>query len=222
MRCSTCSKVVKPIVAIDIDGTLGDYHSHFLQFAERYLGLEETYEYADYDGSLSFREWFTTLFQVEDKVWYDIKLAYRQGAQKRSMPIFKPRAELEGFLYSITRYGGEIWITTTRPFLRLDGIDPDTREWLRRNKITYSGLLYDEDKYRVLAKNVDPDRVIAVLDDLPEQYDAAATAFGARVPILRRTPYNRAIERPLIANNLPEAHSVIMPRLADWEETHEG
>ena len=28
----------KPIVALDIDGTLGDYHAHFLWFAERYFG----------------------------------------------------------------------------------------------------------------------------------------------------------------------------------------
>lgn len=26
-----------PIVALDIDGTLGDYHSHFLRFAEQWL-----------------------------------------------------------------------------------------------------------------------------------------------------------------------------------------
>lgn len=221
MRCSECSKVVRPIVAVDIDGTLGAYHSHFLEFAHQYLGSEPPLLMDEYDGDMSFRHWFTTSFNVDDAEWHTIKLAYRQGGMKRSMPTIESQVYTSQFVAQLRQsLGCEVWITTTRPFLRLDGIDPDTREWLHRNRIGYDGLLYDEDKYAVLARNVDPKRVVAVLDDLPEQFDAAGIAFGATIPILRRTQYNRAVDRPLTAKTLDRALEVISARVATWKEQH--
>lgn len=225
MLCSQCSNVVKPFVAIDMDGTLADYHGHFLRFAAQYLGSGGGCEMGVpvYDGSVSFRQWFCHHWKVEDKVWNDIKLAYRQGAQKRSMPVLGPWAELQGFMFTLRmKLDCEIWITTTRPHLRLDGIDPDTREWLRRHDVKYDGLLYDEDKYGVLAERIDTARVVAVLDDLPEQYDAAAAAFGATVPVLRRNPYNGAVTRPITANTLAQASDIISDRVVAWREEHES
>ena len=170
MLCSHCSKPIKPIIACDIDGTLGDYHGHFVDFASKYLGRRlpsaENYQsnrrFAEYLG-ISLPEYRT------------IKLAYRQGGMKRSMPIFLGSHSL---LKTIVEQGCELWLTTTRPYLRLDGIDPDTRHWLERHGITYDGLLYDEDKYERLAENIDRRRVIMVIDDLPDQLIAAATYFG--------------------------------------------
>ena len=91
MLCTHCSRPVTPVVACDIDGTLGDYHAHFVNFAQQYLGrklpLVENYQsnrrFAEYLG-ISLPEYRT------------IKLAYRQGGLKRSMPIFVGAAPLSG------------------------------------------------------------------------------------------------------------------------------
>jgi hypothetical protein len=65
MKCSKCSEVVRPVVAIDIDGTLGDYHGHFVRFAANWLGRSFVAVGAElYDGTLPFGEWFCSSFNV--------------------------------------------------------------------------------------------------------------------------------------------------------------
>lgn len=222
MRCTSCSTKLKPVVAIDIDGTLGDYHSHFIRFAEDYLDrFGASDDVATYDGSGSFREWGRYQWDIDDTQWSLVKLAYRQGGMKRTMPAYGGATALG---CRVREAGAELWLTTTRPHLRLDGVDPDTREWLRRNAIGYDGLLYDEDKYRVLAERVDHERVVAVLDDLPEQIDAARAAFGEGVPILRRQRYNRGVmfgPEQAVAKDLDQAWVQIAQRIHAWKEAHD-
>lgn len=219
MKCSNCSAIIKPLVAIDIDGTLGDYHTHFLNFAVAYLGRERSFGIGMYEGGeeQSFKKWFCKVFDCDEATWQTIKLAYRQGAQKRSMPSY-PDAQ---WLVNNLRWDDvEVWLTTTRPYLRLDGVDPDTRAWLEREGIEYDGLLYDKDKYNVLGDRVDPDRVVAVLDDLPEMYDAASQVFGKDVPILAKQQYNAAVTRPNEAESLGAALGMIQDRLEVWHGQH--
>lgn len=219
MKCTECSRVVRPIVAVDIDGTLGDYHSHFIDFAERYLGVWPwTDEYATYSGSQPFREWCCGVWDIDERTWRDIKLAYRQGAQKRSMPI---RDGATTVCKLIRAQGAELWLTTTRPYLRLDNIDPDTRFWLQHHGIRYDGLLYDEFKYHRLAEIVDKERVVAVVDDLPEMWSAAADVFGWRVPILMRGTYNRGVRCESDAVGFGNLMQQIQQRLEEWERKHE-
>lgn len=215
LRCSKCSAIVRPIVAIDLDGTLADYHGHFLDFAMLYLGLPPNSR--PYGGGVSFRDWFIGWYDVDVRTWNDIKLAYRQGGMKRTQPIFDNAKRVTDYC---RQQGAEVWITTTRPYLRLDGIDPDTRFWLAHHEIDYEGLLYDEDKYHRLAENIDYGRVVAVLDDLPEQYDAASEAFGVNVPILRKNKYNYTIIRPNMATNLMSAGVMINVRIKGWYKEH--
>jgi hypothetical protein len=216
MKCSNCSEIIKPIVAIDIDGTLGDYHTHFLKFADAYLNAVLR-EGPDYCGEGGFKEWFMKAYSCDESTWQTIKLAYRQGAQKRSMPSY-PDAQ---WLVNNLRWDNvEVWLTTTRPYLRLDGVDPDTRAWLEREGIEFDGLLYDEDKYNVLADRIDPERVVAVLDDLPEMYDTASQLFGPEVPILAKQNYNAMVSRPNEADTLGAALGMIQDRLEIWHGKH--
>jgi len=230
MLCSRCSEVVRPIVAVDIDGTLGDYHSHFLDFAGEYLGCHIGSEFsgtffkamADESSCFSetpFKDWFRTETLIEEATWKDLKLAYRQGARKRTMPVYPDAALLTDMIRSA---GAELWLTTTRPYLRLDNVDPDTRVWLERAKIEYDGLLYDEDKYRKLAEMIDPDRVVAVIDDLPEQLRAAQTAFGfEEVAVLRRTMWNRGVSWDAIeGESLYPIGRLCLERINNWKEAH--
>lgn len=165
MLCSECSRPVKPVVAVDIDGTLGNYHQAFTDFAERYVGRVLPY---DYDGVGNFED-FLGLTQVEYRA---AKLAYRQGGSKRWMEPY-PYAAM--FVNELRRAGAEVYIATTRPWQRLDNIDPDTQEWLRRNQMEVDGLLFGDDKYDQLVSIVEKERIIAVVDDLPEQFDHAVS-----------------------------------------------
>ena len=183
MQCSDCSRVVRPVVAVDIDGTLGDYHGHFLAFAEQYLQMNLP---DGHDGSGEFSE----ALGLPKHLYRQIKLAYRQGGMKRCMPVYDGANLL---VDTVKELGAELWVTTTRPWMRLDNVDPDTRFWLEHHGIAYDALLYDENKYKLLADTVGHERVVAVVDDLPEMIDQAR---GAGLQAMHRwTRWNRAERR---------------------------
>ena len=217
----------KPIVALDIDGTLGDYHSNFLEFADRYFqsGCGSWLEMArqgEENPGLPLWEWMG----IPQRDYRDAKLAYRQGGWKRWMPCYAGSAELTR---EIRAAGAEVWLCTTRPYLRLDNVDPDTREWLRRNRIQYDALLFDpaheEDgtKYDELARQVG-NRVASVVDDLPEMIEAAYSAglcpFPGLGPILRDQPYNRHYQNARRSASCEEIRIQVMHDIERWRNTN--
>lgn len=165
MKCSDCGGHVSPVVVSDIDGTLGFYHQPFISFCSRYFGIPVPME--DYDGSVEMEAWIGIT-----KVQYrEAKLAYRQGGNKRWMPVDRVASD---FANAVRNAGAEFWVATSRPWQRLDNIDPDTRFWLDVNGIPFDGLLYGDDKYEQLVRCVSPERVVLVVDDLPEQLEKAS------------------------------------------------
>jgi phosphoglycolate phosphatase-like HAD superfamily hydrolase len=161
---------------------------------------------------------------ISHRDYRDCKLAYRQGGLKRWMPVYEGAGELT---HAIRRSGAEVWICTTRPYLRLDNIDPDTRHWLDRYEIEYDAVLFGEDKYAELIRQVGPDRVVAVCDDLKEQI---AKAHQAGIPnvYLRDQPYN---QDPMYQDNFPVTHriehlavlqSFILDNIKQWRNKHDG
>jgi FMN phosphatase YigB (HAD superfamily) len=195
MRCSNCHKEIKPVVAIDIDGTLADYHDHFLNFAVQWLGFpyQKPRGALAYDGSEPHREWFTRTMGVDVTTFRTIKLAFRQGGLKRTMPVYRESTET---INAVREMGAEIWLTTTRPWERFDRVDPDTRHWLNQHGIEFDGLIYDDNKMSALAERVEPDTVVAVVDDLIEVLEEAHQQFDNAVTILRKTIHNRGVSWP--------------------------
>lgn len=171
-----------PVVACDIDGTLGEYHEWFLDFASKWFGKSMPPV-----GTINRGQPFWKFMGVTRKDYRDCKLAYRQSGLKRAMPVYPGSASLARAVKSA---GAEFWICTTRPYLRLDNIDPDTREWLRRNKIVYDAVIFGADKYRELVRQVTTQRIVAVIDDLPEMLEAAA-GLGISRRYLMDQPYNK-------------------------------
>ena len=169
-----------PIVSLDIDNTLGNYHAHFLDFAEKWFGREMPDPKEINPGLPLFR-----FMRVTKAKYREAKLAYRQGGWKRWMPAYPGASELTR---EIQAAGAEVWICTTRPYLRLDNIDPDTREWLRRNRIKYNAVIFGDDKYTELKRQAGT-RVAAVVDDLPEMV-ARAHGLGFKPIYIRKQPYN--------------------------------
>lgn len=173
----------KPVVALDIDGTLGDYHAHFLKFAAEWYGREMPAA-DEINPGLPLHKFMRT----SKTTYRECKLAYRQGGIERSMPVYQGAAELTK---AVRKAGAEVWLCTTRPYLKMDTQSPNTRHWLRRNGIQYDHMLSGPHKYHDLRRQVGSDRVVATLDDLPEMY---AVAEELRLkPWLRDQPYNRHV-----------------------------
>ena len=209
MRCSSCSNDLKPVVAFDIDGVLGDYHSHFTDFCMKYW-LHTSLGPQPYDGSMEFEQWLG-LNKIE---YREAKLAYRQGGTKRWMPRFP---EAHAAVKKIRNDGAEVWIATTRPWQRLDNIDPDTREWLRRARIEFDGLLYGDDKYSQLSDAVDQERIVAVVDDLAYQC-RLAQKLGLHAYQVHR-PHNLE-DRYYPGGELEDITKAIQVRIEMWKEQH--
>lgn len=213
MLCSNCSHPIKPVVAVDIDGTLGDYHGHFLRFAAEWIGEGHGFDPGiyNYDGQMAFSTWCEVTFGIDLATYRQIKLAYRQGGMKRTMRIWDGSYALCG---AIRDAGAELWMTTTRPYLSLDNIVPDTVEWCRRHQIDYDGMLFDELKYEEFSKRIDPSRVVAVFDDLSEMYDAANDHFPGRAWLVRGR-YNYGVRRTQMCD-LDSAADIAVAAIHDW------
>lgn len=148
--------VERPVFGVDIDGTLGLYHEHFTRFAEGWLGrsLNDPKEYVG--GP------FWSYLGLSKATYRKVKLAYRRGGLKRSMPVADGASVLTS---SLRKRGAIIVLCTTRPYLSMENIDEDTRHWARRNKIAHDQIMWGEHKYQDLSRLFGPERIVATLDD---------------------------------------------------------
>lgn len=201
---------IKPVVAIDIDGTLGDYHAHFLRFAQGWYGRAMP-DPSEINPGLPLHK-----FMCTSKATYrQCKLAYRQGGLERSMPAYPGSSELT---VQLRRAGCEVWICTTRPYLKHDTQSPNTVHWLKRNRIQWDHMLSGEHKYRDLAKQVSKERIVAVLDDLPEMIEQA-NKLGIWA-MIRDQPYNKHYNQHYRAMDLHQARREISQVLVAWRDRH--
>jgi hypothetical protein len=152
---------LKPVFCCDLDGTLGEYHEHFRQFAEAWLGRSLP-DLALWKGD----EPFWSYLGIARQTYRRIKLSYRQGGLKRSMPAYEGAREFS----RAVRKRCQLWICTTRPFLQLGEVDGDTRHWLRRNHIGYDNLIWGDRKYQIAARlaRQQGQHILGAMDDLPE------------------------------------------------------
>ena len=174
-----------PVVGLDVDGTLADYYEHFRWFAELYLQRP-----VSIDWEFAPTAEFSDALQLPKELYRDIKLAYRQGGMKRSIPVLDTRGEA---VKTIRSWGIQVWITTTRPWQRLDNIDPDTQFWLNHNLGRVDGVIYGEDKYLDLKDIVGPERILGIVDDLPENI-VAAQSLGINAA-LAVGPHNESFRK---------------------------
>lgn len=195
-----------PVLALDIDGTLGDYHSHWLSFAQEWMGKPMPNAGMVNDGLPLHKH-----MRVSKSRYRECKLAFRRGGLKRSMPVYDGARELTR---DVRKAGAKIWICTSRPYLQVDNIEPDTREWLRRNGIQYDAFVWGHNKYRELVRAVPKTAIVGVLDDLPEM---AKQAFDLGLPItIRDQPYNQSYGYPRI-DDLRSYAEIILPRIQEYK-----
>lgn len=170
----------RPVFALDIDGTLLDYHGHFVRFANMYFDI--TCDPEGYDA----RQPFYKYLGVSKAAYRRCKLAYRRGELKRSLPpLPAPYPAANVLTRTLRGWGAEVWLCTTRPYLSHDVVDDATRHNLRRNGVSYNGLIWGQHKYRELVRTVGKERIVGVLDDLPEMC-IQATKLGLRTAFAER------------------------------------
>lgn len=215
---------MKPVVALDIDGTLGDFHAHFLRFAEQWYGRSMP-DPKDINPGLPLHKFMRT----SKTTYRNCKLAYRQGGLERSMPVYAGAGTL---CKAIRRSGAELWLCTTRPYLKHDTQSPNTVHWLKRSHIQWDHMISGPNKYRDLVKQVGKERVAAVMDDLPEMYLQAIHVLGYEWPrtpntggdwppvLLRDQPYNRHVKTPSRAINMEIAQREILWLIDKWKANH--
>jgi len=198
-----------PVVALDLDGTLGDYHEHFRRFATMWTGREIVWD-PEIKGS------FAAQLGMSKALYRKCKLAYRMGGMKRSMPVFEAARDLT---IAIRRRGVMVTACTTRPYLQMTTIDGDTQHWLRRNGLQVDGILYGEHKYRDLVKGVGKERVICALEDDLSQIKVA-NQLGIST-IMRLNDANRQFvpgPTQLTASDLVMARCIILAKIDQYKE----
>jgi phosphoglycolate phosphatase-like HAD superfamily hydrolase len=202
-----------PILAVDIDGTMADYYTHFRWFAELYTQRELAK--CDQDHHWASTDHFGTVLGLEQHEYRTIKLAYRQGGMKRSIPKLDEHIE---YIQALRGLGIQVWVATTRPWQRLDNIDPDTQFWLDRNVGRVDGLLYGEDKYDQLVEIAEArgQKVLGVIDDLGANLERAAE-LGLNTAI-RIGPHNARWRRE--NGTVPVMHSgwSIYNQALEWRD----
>lgn len=208
MLCTTCNTVIHPVVAVDIDGTLAQYHETFLGFARHYFNRPLP---TAWSGQGDWEE-YLGLTRAE---YREAKLAFRQGGFKRWMPAFPDVMDL---LRRLREEGVEVWLCSTRPWAQVNNIDPDTQEWLRRHNFTPDGLLYGDDKYMQLVEAVDPRRVVAVLDDLREQCQIAE---NLGLPAMQVARVHNRLDQYFIRLDFSVAVARAARLAAGWYENQE-
>ena len=111
---------------------------------------------------------------------------------KRCLPAFDGVGSM---VTAIRHQDVQVWICTTRPWNRLDNIDPDTTFWIERNIGRVDGVIYGEEKYEDLIDIVGEGRIVGVVDDLPENVlraqDLGLRAILAHGEHNRRSPLSR-------------------------------
>lgn len=217
MRCSGCSAVIRPVVVWDCDGTLFQYHEPLAYFCCEYwnLGSAAFLRARQWDGTGNFED----ALGITQTQYREAKLAFRQGGGKRTLPIFQDGGIKT--VMAMKQLGCDIWYATSRPWNRLDNVDPDTRFSLARYDLPLDGILYDdEDKYgRLVRDHLDPDRIVGVVEDLPEQIDRGEELGLPMYQIARA--HNRGVgqSRPCRVD-MREVAIRLQTNLANWRHTH--
>jgi len=205
----------EPVVGLDIDGTLGEYHDHFRVYAANYIGRDLPCA-IEYDGTQPFWKYLG----LSKETYRKAKLAFRRGGAKRWMPVYGNARELT---VNLRKQGVRVVLCTTRPYLSHDEMEQDTVQWCKRNGGQFDGMLSGEHKYRHLCRRYGKPNVVAVVDDLPE---LALQASDLGLPgLLVDQSYNRHSKLPTgfrRVANLWEAEEELSDELTDWRQRHEA
>lgn len=136
----------KKVICIDIDGVLSDYPGSFIRYVEAQTGMNLS--------QIKITEY--NLYGIVGKVvgvkrLKSIKHKFRISGQKRTMDVF-PGA-VEG-MKKLSKMGYTLVLLSARPYKKYPRIFSDTICWLKKNKIKYDAILWDENKEEKMLKEI--------------------------------------------------------------------
>jgi hypothetical protein len=177
---------IPSVVALDIDGVLGDWPFCFYQFIESQHPGEMIFrrgsggEPIDESTQNPYEALANNPLQIHE--WKD---EYRQSGAKRSLPVVEGAV---AFTKELRRLGLHVVLLTARPYKMYCRIFADTMHWLDSNGFAYDAILWGEDKEARLAEEFTAGSVAAFVDDNPLNVDRVR-ASGFNAYLLER-PYN--------------------------------
>jgi hypothetical protein len=213
MRCKSCGSLTgAPVIISDIDGTLAIWEDHFIGFLKLWLPPSEAENLDSRMIGWSGDGEFSDHLELDKATYRQAKLQFRQGGYKRWMPAYAGAASMTA---TAKLMGASVWITTTRPWLSLDNIDPDTRHWLARNGIAYDHLIFSDDKYEAILERVGASVIVAAFENEKAEVERG---FELGLPMVQRSTNWNAPPMPLAPNisNLFEGARMIEQRLDDY------
>lgn len=117
---------MKSIIFCDLDGCLNFYPKTFLEWVNKHTGI--------------YKKDVNSLKSILTKEKYEkLKYNYRTCGVKRNLPVRKGAINT---LKEIKKSDKKIWIVTTRP--TFEPVKRDTQYWLKKNKIIYDKLIFQE------------------------------------------------------------------------------
>jgi len=174
----------RPIVITDIDGTVGDWRTHFLKWLES-KGIKHVVE--DQSTSLMIDNDLSMLY----KEYYDLKEEFESTGQYRNIEVYEDAHELLVELKS--RYNAYIIAVTARPSDHYSRIWMDTWMWLESNKLPVDKLIIGSESRILLAHSLqESSHEVIMLEDNPGLIQRGANS-GIRT-FAREHPYNRGIQ----------------------------
>lgn len=138
------------VIAIDIDGVLGEYDKYFLSWCRKHEDV-----HAVSIGHL--------IESYGRDVYNKCKDGYRKSGAKSKMPVKAGAKELTKFLHS---KGYKVVVLSARPYKQYTRIWADTLEWLKKNDIEFDAIIFDRDKEDVLVERFDGRVKLFIDDDL--------------------------------------------------------
>ena len=180
-------KQLRPILVTDIDGTIADWKSSFMEFV-REKGV--SFQIDDSKPSMSIE----TEMGLQYVHYEDLKWEFETGGgYARLHPI--PRAV--NFIIEMQNSGADIVVFTARPSSNHKRIWWDSWTWLEQQGIFPSLLrIGSEDRISYAQDLREQGFDVKMVDDNPE---LTLRAVNSNIPvILRDTPYNQAISHDLV------------------------
>ncbi len=130
------AKKNEKVCAIDLDDVLCEWEKHFVEIFNK-----------------KYKENLSTDSQIRDHLgpleYADFKHQFRESGEKRNIPIKKGARQLSEYL---KKKGYRIIIISSRPYKDYFRIFSDTIYWLKKNRIKYNDLYFEENKHIKILK----------------------------------------------------------------------
>lgn len=178
-------KLKDKVAAVDLDGVLAAYPENWLAYLSKLLGTAYTLD------DFSFIE--APLPSIPRNVYMRLKHEYREsGHETLYVDVVSGAAS---FTNALRLRGYKVIILSARPYKKYKRMLADTILWLRKHRIHYDAVLWDQHKHVRIIEQFP--QLSFMVEDNPRIASQVAS-LGYRCYLLNR-PYNQGVSHPNIS-----------------------